>query len=401
MDGQSLKCPHCGNIVDSNHDIQNRYAGKNCGHCIRCGISFPSQILVPRKRLIYLDQSFLSDVFFATEGTDHYEMISRLFSKLKELKTSKKVYLVISDIHSIETSGFQEQHSEKRKGLWRFQNKLADGLIAGDWADVFVAQHRRLLKDGFAGFPLSDIGLEDIYIEHSIGDMKVISTNVWRQKLHSKLMPSSDEKNSHVLRVIEYLANNMPLCQSEDDYLKYVREMWGNEIEQSIAATLAHEEFFKQFSDYAEEPQLSSLQIPPRPETPMFGIVGEVVRWLDKTNVLRHWSKLLHIDSIGSCPSIRIRTAFEAVLLMMWSLGQRQNPKKISQNFGVSRQNDIDHISVFVPYVDALTTDKDMHNLCQRKIVAEELSQFPCRIFSKKNYDDFEKWLNELLAETE
>jgi hypothetical protein len=160
--------------------------------------------------------------------------------------------------------------------------------------------------------------------------------------------------------------------------------MWGKEIEQSIAATLAHDEFFKQFSDYAEEPQLSSLQIPPRPETPIFGIVGEVVRWLDKTNALRHWSRLLHIDSIGSCPSIRIRTAFEAVLLMMWSLGQRQNPKKFNQNFGVSRQ-----------------TDKDMHNLCQRKIVAEELSQFPCRIFSKKNYDDFEKWLNELLAETE
>jgi hypothetical protein len=93
MDGQSLKCPHCGNFVDSNHDIQNHYAAKNFGHCMRCGISFPSQILVPRKRLIYLDQSFLSDVFFATEGTDHYEMTSRLFLKLKELKTSKKVSL--------------------------------------------------------------------------------------------------------------------------------------------------------------------------------------------------------------------------------------------------------------------------------------------------------------------
>jgi len=347
--------------------------------------------------LIYLDQSFLSDVFLTTERSDHYETVTRLFSKLNKLKTLKKVFLVISDIHCVETTGIHEQHSEKRKGLWQFQNQLADGAISGDWADVFVSQHRRLLKDGSTAFPISDIGLEAIYKQQSIGGMQVISTNVWRQKLHSQLTPPSDEMNSHLLRVIEHLASNMPLCPSEHDCLKYLRENWQKEIEQSISATLALEDFFKQIGEYSGAAQLASLQIPQRPETPIFGIVGEVVRHLDKTNVLRHWSELLHTNSIGPCLSIRIRTAFEAVLLMTWSLGQRQNPKKFSQNFGVSRQNDINHISVFVPYVDALTTDKDMHNLCKRSIVTEELCQFPCRIFSKNNYGDFENWLNELL----
>lgn|SRR6185369_2400584 len=397
MDAQTLNCPHCGNIVDSNHKLQNRRVHESRGHCLRCGISFPLQFRSSRKRLIYLDQSFLSDVFLTTERSDHYETVTRLFSKLNKLKTLKKVFLVISDIHCVETTGIHEQHSEKRKGLWQFQNQLADGAISGDWADVFVSQHRRLLKDGSTAFPISDIGLEAIYKQQSIGGMQVISTNVWRQKLHSQLTPPSDEMNSHLLRVIEHLASNMPLCPSEHDCLKYLRENWQKEIEQSISATLALEDFFKQIGEYSGAAQLASLQIPQRPETPIFGIVGEVVRHLDKTNVLRHWSELLHTNSIGPCLSIRIRTAFEAVLLMTWSLGQRQNPKKFSQNFGVSRQNDINHISVFVPYVDALTTDKDMHNLCKRSIVTEELCQFPCRIFSKNNYGDFENWLNELL----
>jgi len=52
----------------------------------------------------------------------------------------------------------------------------------------------------------------------------------------------------------------------------------------------------------------------------------------------------------------------------------------------------------FVPYVDALTTDKNMLNLCKQEIVAGELAQFPCKIFAKKNYKDFEAWLDALLA---
>jgi hypothetical protein len=32
-------------------------------------------------------------------------------------------------------------------------------------------------------------------------------------------------------------------------------------------------------------------------------------------------------------------------------------------------------------------------------MVDSEIKRFPCKMFSKKNYDEFEKWLDELLAE--
>lgn len=96
---------------------------------------------------------------------------------------------------------------------------------------------------------------------------------------------------------------------------------------------------------------------------------------------------------------MRIRVALEAELLWTWHEGKRRNPKKFGEYFGRSRQNDIDHVSSFVPYVDALTTDKDMHNMCKRKVVNDEIKRFPCMIFSAKNYDELEDWLDELLAE--
>ncbi|MEP7154087.1 MAG: hypothetical protein ABI856_20470 [Nitrospira sp.] len=115
--------------------------------------------------------------------------------------------------------------------------------------------------------------------------------------------------------------------------------------------------------------------------------------------MLKKWSDLSGNDAIGPCPSMRIRTALEAELLWTWYEGNRQNPKKFRECFGWSRQNDIEHVSAFVPYVDALTTDRDMHNLCKRQVVDSEIGRCPCKIFSSTNYDEFEEWLDQLLAE--
>ncbi|CAG9933894.1 protein of unknown function [Candidatus Nitrotoga arctica] len=40
-----------------------------------------------------------------------------------------------------------------------------------------------------------------------------------------------------------------------------------------------------------------------------------------------------------------------------------------------------------------------MHNLCKRKVVDDEIKRFQCKIFSKKNYEEFEEWLDGLLIE--
>jgi hypothetical protein len=130
------------------------------------------------------------------------------------------------------------------------------------------------------------------------------------------------------------------------------------------------------------------------------GVIRNVIRGLDGNEAVRKWSDLLVSDPIGPCPSLRIRAAIEAELLWAWHEGKRRSPSKFSESFGRSRQNDIDHVAAFVPYVEALTTDRDMHNLCMRKVAGEEIQRFSCKMFSAKNYDEFEQWLDELLLES-
>jgi hypothetical protein len=130
---------------------------------------------------------------------------------------------------------------------------------------------------------------------------------------------------------------------------------------------------------------------------PFYRIVHEVVQGLDEESTLKRWLELLENNSANNlCAYIRIRSALEAALLWKCHISGVliNNQRKFHAKYGLSRQNDIDHISTFVPYVDALITDEDTHNLCKLEVVANELKQFPCKIFSMENYSDFDTWLD-------
>lgn len=361
-------------------------------------LSCPHSSPFASKRLVYLDQSFLSHVCFREEHLAFHPILERLFLKLQNLKAMNRIALVISDVHCRETSAFPGQSAEKMEKLWQFQNDLADGCIATNWADIFVAQHQRILvNEDFNSYPVVDIRLRDPY-QIQIG-MRVVRTNSWLLRIHRDSTDVSDESDNALREIIDRQVENTPSCQGVADCLNYIRDLWCNDIQLGIAAWRQRRDFLLSFKQLGESPdaeQLASLQIPELRNAPLLQTIYDVTRGLDAEVVLQRWSALLKNDPIGPCPSLRIRTALEAELLWTWYEGKRRNPKKFREYFGWSRQNDIDHVSAFAPYVDALTTDKDMHNLCEHEVVIDELKRFPCKIFSTKNYAKFEEWLDEL-----
>lgn len=124
--------------------------------------------------------------------------------------------------------------------------------------------------------------------------------------------------------------------------------------------------------------ELESGRIPEIPSweepSPFRRVVAEVIQGLEEESTLQRWLELLEDDSENLCAYVKIRSVFEAVLLWELKTGKiTDNSKKFHRNLGLSRQNDIDHISTFVPYVDILTTDNSMRNLCENKLVADEL----------------------------
>jgi len=360
--------------------------------------SFPS---INKKRLVYLDQSFLSEMCFRGECITANSILERLFLKLHNLKATNKIVLVVSDTHCRETSDFSGQCADRMEKLWQFQNGLADGGIAANWVDIFVAQHRRMLSDeGFNSYPVADIGLRDIV--QVPGGVNVVMANSWLLRIHLGNTATSDEIDRGYREIINRQAKNIPRCDGVADCHNYIHGLWRTDIQSGIVAWRQRRDFllsFEHLGKSSDAGQLASLRIPESRGTLFLGVIDDVTRGLDGEVVLRKWSDLLADDLIGPCPSLRIRTAFEAELLCDWYEGKRRNPKKFREYYGWSRQNDIDHVSAFVPYVDALTTDRDMHNLSKRKVVDDEIKRFSCKIFSTKNYDEFEEWLDELLAE--
>ena len=393
-----IKCPDCGNTLPTERIMQDRATGNARGQCQKCKKLVP--ILLPsiRKKLIYLDQSFLSAASLRADS-DKSQSEVRILSKLRELKALQRVFVVISDIHSRETSSFQDECTGKI--LWQFQNDLADGNIAADWDEVFVAQWQRILadKDNSNIFPTSDIGINNPH-RFQIG-MRVQPTNHWRQRLHRGDASTRDEVNKFFHSVFDRRLIGMPSAENAYDCVSYVYEIWHKEIQEGIISWQKRRDLHLPMRQAVKELEAGPIPaLPPYEKpSPFCQIVGEVAQGSNEDVSLQAWLKLLDEKPANWSAYVRIRAAFEAALLWKYKMdGAPSNPDKFNTRFGRSRQNDIDHVSMFVPYVDALTTDKDMHNLCENEVVAGELRQFPCKLFSKNNYNEFETWLDALLS---
>ena len=335
-------------------------------------------------------------------GKSNSETEVRILAKLQTLKAQQKIVLVVSDVHSRETSAIPDQFVDNREKLWKFQNDLADGRIAVDWEEVFIAQQRRLLtaNGGDDAFPPSDIGLDNPHLFH-IG-MHVQLTNSWRQRLDREYATPRSDVNEALRKIIEKQLASMSSCTGMKDCLEHVLQLWREDIRQGIVAWQKQQDLCARIEQIVEELEAGRASNIPAVNlsSPFRRVVGNVAEGLDEYDALQLWLEMLSSSSTGLGMCAKIRIALEAALLWRWhTASPPSNPTTFNKGFGLSRQNDINHISTYAPYVDALTTDDDMRSLCAAEVVAEELRQFPCKVFSKSNYDEFETWLDVLLVE--
>lgn len=396
-----ILCPRCRKSLPIANIMQDRRSGKARGRCQSCKSWIPIALPSIRKKLIYLDQSFLSTVCLR-EDKSNSETEVRIHFKLQTLKAQQKIVLVVSDVHSRETSAIPDQFSAHRDKLWKFQNDLADGRISVDWEEVFIVQQRRLIiNNGSAGtFPPSDIGLDNPHQFHT--GMHFQSTNSWRQRLDREGMAPRSEVNDAFRKIIEQQLASMSSCTRIQDCFTHILQLWREDIRQGIAAWQEQQDLHSRIEQFVEEleagqiPDISPVNL----SSPFRRIVGNVVQGLDEHDKLQKWLGMLASGSAGLGACVRIRIALGAELLWRWhTASPPSNPTSFNRGFGISRQNDINHISTYAPYVEALTTDDEMRSFCKNELAAHELTQFSCKIFSKSNYSEFESWLDTLLNE--
>ncbi|TSA43922.1 hypothetical protein D4R49_01475 [bacterium] len=392
-------CPSCGNVFPIERITAGRSSSEAIGHCAFCKAA--TQILLPEKhkKLVYLDQSFISDAWDAMHSGSTNSLEHQIFTRLAALRERQNILIVVSDIHSLETSAIPD--SAKRSGVWEFANHLSTGNIAGTWDDIYLLQQRRVLADlGTAeGFPLSDIGLDDPF-RIRIG-IQVIPTNRWRPSLAASTAQPKLQVVEQFQNILNSQEGSLGSGSTSADCLVLVRELWCKQLLEGISALKSRQTAVRRFeaaSQSSADLRAAIAELMEAPTSPFLRIINQVVSDLAET-ALDQLHDLLLIDPTGGCACVRLMTAFEAEMLWAWYKGHGKtitNPDNLNQKYGRSRLNDFAHVSTFLPYVDVLTTDNAMVNFCRREVASKEVAAFQAKLYSKKSYPDFERWLDDL-----
>ena len=326
-DSSGVSCPRCGSQVGAERISQsNRNETKGC--CPKCRKWFVIELPVVRKKLVYLDQSLLSEFCSTAESANEGQIEQRILRKLRQLKDHQKVFLVVSDIHSAETAAFPQEYADQRDKLWQFQNTLADGQISGTWCDVFIAQQHRALvtPDAPECFPSTDIGLDDPH-RWQIG-VNVVPTNAWRGRLH-RAIPTSPDFNEQVSLILTRQVEALGPSAKVGDAIDHVRTLWRQNIEGGIVAERKWRQLLTQSEDLIES--IASgipVMLPQIPDSPFKGIVRDVINGLDEEPALEVW--LRQLNTSATCAALRLRIVLEAELSWSRYQGNRLSQKRFS-----------------------------------------------------------------------
>lgn len=375
----------------------------NCRHQI--------YIAVPRitKQSVYLDQSMLSDLYAngSTLSISDFKSVDpriRLVSKIREARITQKACFVISDIHAMETAGVPDV--AKQKAIWEFANSLAGGQITGDGSDAFIEEVQAFFGREFGPIPPPD---KKHFLNVAVNEWELFSpvmlTNAWRLRIHADRVASRTNMQANFLRIIESQDQASAHCRSVGDCVQYVSQLCIDDVLRGISHLQRVAVYFKEIGDWgrAQVPNLAPM--PTMSGSPAANGYSQLLQICvdrdQRESCLNILEREVKSNGLNVFPSLRLAAAFEGELLWTWKQGHRRNPKRFNENFGVSRNMDVSHVSTYAPRVDALTTDRDMFNMCQRPTIQSELRKHACMLFSTVRLSDFEDWLDKVIAEPE
>jgi hypothetical protein len=403
---EAFPCPKCRVCLGTGRFTYCAPPFSTSHICITCECEQRTYVILPpmRKKRMYLDQSLISDLFLAS-GTKNEEH-QRLLSKIMDAKRDQRVCVVISTIHLLETIAIPEEFEAKRAAIWRFANFLADGHIAEDFNAAFVADLRavadrerdRATRSGHDCFTNKALDRWDIHPPAQ-------RDNGWQLDGDASWRESRQQNNKRFRDVLLAQELNADRCQSSKACIDFVVGITAQEILDAIAYCRRVVLVMKALNDPDRELScLVAAQVQSE-----FCLSNSYVKLIaeafgtGETSLVKLETLEYQIKSNGlsALPSSRLTATIEGELLWTWKRGHRRNSGKFDVNFGVSRNMDIAHVSVFAPVVDVLTTDHDMYKHCQRASIKVLLSTYRCQLFSSKSYTKFETWLDSVIAETE
>lgn len=367
------------------------------GQCSECKNNL--KIVLPKltKKLVYLDQWFVSNLFNEKTGVQ----FEKLINKLENLVSLQKIVVIVSPVHVGETANIT--FTEKQRLIWGKFNSLSKGEISKNKQDIYVSQSKRMILGEEEMFLWSDILVNNPHewsiSKYFINGISVhLFSNLEKVKLQKILSPSTESLNEEMKKIIHNQASGIDLNSSENECLQYVKKLWLHDLRDAIS-------YYKKVNKIIGDNKNERDGLLPNQGSGFYPVIKSIIDTCrlssEKISVDNILTRLRRSNNIPKCMNLSL--ALQALRLhsALQSLKRNgsltKNKKKFSREYGVSSSNDASHISTYVPYVDVFITDNSARKLLQKEIVKKHLSNQTCKIFSNNNMDIFEKHLDELL----
>lgn len=391
-----VKCPKCGR---DSFGILTIYSHHYCRRCRECfypkgdepSVSYPLPEL--NKKIIYLDQFAISNIMKVYNPSTKAFKKGRLdvfwhtaADKLSRLGRLQLIVCPESDIHLSESIV-----SPYFDALKRMYEKLGHGVR---FQDLETIKSRQILKNAqnwLMGNKQSEI------IERS--DAVSGEVNAWQERFSISVDMSYDPEWIDDLRRVRGRINKE---------LSVVAKRWQSESDKTFdywfdieirafseACLITYLKYFQEL----EEVQIGRSTITLKHAFPPSSVrLIYVLHKVFKKNGVQEsdlWPKTIEYfasSSLMNVPFNKIAAMLYATLARKFASGRKKPP---NQGTG----NDIEMISVLLPYCDAMFIDKECHNYLEERPLSETLS-YGTKIFSLINKKAFLEYLKEIEVNT-
>lgn len=386
------KCPNC-NASESFGVlmVRNNFYIRRCKEC-----RYDLQYSLPKlnKKVIYIDQFVISNMMKSLnpetkahqKGTlDSFWL--RLFEKLQSLC---KLQLIICP-----NSGFHTDESllsPYYKPLKRMYELLSAGISFYDHETIKRFQIHEHAKNWISGKPEKVPNLDIHSVVHG-------NINAWQNRFIVSVNLQYGKDCTNDLR-----ENREKICEG----LSEVFNRWKSEKNKTFDDCFEEEsmtfgrlalQIYLNYLKRSTEISLGHIEISandifPQPAVIMIREVQDVFKEVGilGSDIMQKTVEYLTSPSLKHVPFIRISSMLWASLARKATSGRKKPP-----NQGMA--NDIEIISVLLPYCDAVFIDKECHSYLKEKPLCDSID-CGTKIFSLENKEEFLEYLNGIETKT-
>jgi len=362
-------CPGCGKQGFGNVDVYSTYVLRGCGGC-----KYKESVQLPpiRKKIMYLDQFFLSHVFRGSDA--RFVEAARRIEKLAGLQLLLVPY---SSVHEDETHQW-EQHAE----LFKFIKATSRGHQFAPAYDVEKVQLEKAFDAWLAGSPA-----EFVYDDRDVFHDNI---HVWEGYFRIDVGRYTGDRD--LIRSLK--EQSIQALVATFDGWRQSKQTFEQDLLDEYAA--AAQNYVQSFGELVRRFRQGDFDLLNAPiiSMMMWHLSNHIPETTPKDRHLQIVAEFLSSDHFRKTPYHDLSARIYASLKAMVKEGAYTNPEKAVQRLA-GFFYDVKHIATYAPYCDAFVVDQPMAGLVTRPTVAIH-ERYGVNIFSLNNWDEMMTWLDRL-----